>query len=52
MYGLLVAITIFAQVINGFVIDRLYDPTRVEIPWYDKVHTLFFFKTERTLICI
>ncbi|RKO86610.1 DWNN domain-containing protein [Blyttiomyces helicus] len=36
--GLLVLTLIAPQAILGFVIDRLWTPTRVSIPWWDRLH--------------
>ncbi|KAI8909420.1 hypothetical protein DFJ77DRAFT_121756 [Powellomyces hirtus] len=36
--GLIVIILTFPQVVLGFVIDKLWKPTREAIPWWDKVH--------------
>ncbi|KAJ3203348.1 hypothetical protein HK099_001542 [Clydaea vesicula] len=35
--GLIVIIVSIAQVVSGFVIDKLFDPARNKIPWWDKV---------------
>lgn len=36
--GLLVTFLSIVQVVSGFVIDKLFNPQRKEIPWYDKAH--------------
>ncbi|KAI9296418.1 hypothetical protein K502DRAFT_178027 [Neoconidiobolus thromboides FSU 785] len=36
--GYLVTLLFFIQLTLGFVIDKLYDNNRSEIPWYDKLH--------------
>lgn len=36
--GLVLVIFMLAQMILGMVIDRLFDPYRRHIPWYDKAH--------------
>lgn len=36
--GLIIFILQFIQIFSGVVIDRLYNPKRAKIPWYDKLH--------------
>ncbi|KAJ3142574.1 Eukaryotic translation initiation factor 2D [Physocladia obscura] len=36
--GLAIFIIIFAQITLGYAIDRLYEPDRMKIPWWDQLH--------------
>lgn len=38
MIGLALLILCSFQVVGGFVIDRLFNPNRTSIPWWDKAH--------------
>lgn len=38
--GLFVITLSILQVILGFIIDRLWSPTRTSVPWYDRLHWL------------
>ncbi|KAI9291822.1 hypothetical protein K502DRAFT_336124 [Neoconidiobolus thromboides FSU 785] len=39
--GLLIFVLMFIQLILGVAIDRLYNPDRLAVPWYDKLHWYF-----------
>ncbi|KAJ3011469.1 hypothetical protein HKX48_006826 [Thoreauomyces humboldtii] len=38
IFGLLVVILTVPQAFLGFIIDRLWSPSRTSIPWWDKLH--------------
>ncbi|KAI8827128.1 uncharacterized protein EV422DRAFT_512762 [Fimicolochytrium jonesii] len=38
IFGLIIIILTFPQVVLGFIIDKLWSPDRQGIPWWDKVH--------------
>ncbi|KAJ3213795.1 hypothetical protein HK099_007185 [Clydaea vesicula] len=38
LLGIGIVVLTFLQVISGFVIDKLFDANRTEIPWWDKAH--------------